>query len=444
MSSRSYLSIGDVLTLLRQEFPDVTISKIRFLESQGLVNPERTPSGYRKFYEHDVERLRWVLRQQREHFLPLKVIKDRLDDEPGTPDSSAPAAAGPAEPAPPATAEVAERHSSATHGGHHADEPVLVGQRVSSDAAAKADPRTRGEGPATRLTGGPTLPGIESSLNTVPGSSGSRNCDAREDLRPAWPRWPRRLRPTRPVVRAADRAPVPDRPPGPRRPPSPRRSRIRGRRRRPRPGRAERGRRRGSRRHRVSRAARPVPPRLRPPGPRRRPPVANRPAAPAGGDGVSLSVDELAASSGLEVSVVVELQEYGLLDSMVVAGLEYFDEDALAVATVAARFARFGIEPRHLRLYKNAADREAGFVEQIVLPLVRQRNPEARARAHETVDELSRLGQQLRAALLRNALETFSTADRRLTGRTVAGPTRTASAVAEGPRGLIAHLVAAE
>ena len=82
MSTRSYLSIGDVLTLLRQEFPDVTISKIRFLESQGLVNPERTPSGYRKFYEQDVERLRWVLRQQREHFLPLKVIKDRLDDDP--------------------------------------------------------------------------------------------------------------------------------------------------------------------------------------------------------------------------------------------------------------------------------------------------------------------------------------------------------------------------
>ncbi|HUO49050.1 MAG TPA: MerR family transcriptional regulator, partial [Acidimicrobiales bacterium] len=81
MSSRSYLSIGDVLTLLRQEFPDVTISKIRFLESQGLVNPERTPSGYRKFYEHDVERLRWVLRQQREHFLPLKVIKGRLEHQ---------------------------------------------------------------------------------------------------------------------------------------------------------------------------------------------------------------------------------------------------------------------------------------------------------------------------------------------------------------------------
>ncbi len=80
MTTRTYLSIGDVLTLLREEFPDVTISKIRFLESQGLVNPERSPSGYRKFFEHDVERLRWVLRQQREHFLPLKVIRDRLAD----------------------------------------------------------------------------------------------------------------------------------------------------------------------------------------------------------------------------------------------------------------------------------------------------------------------------------------------------------------------------
>ena len=70
VSSRTYLSIGDVLTLLREELPDVTISQIRFLESQGLVNPERSPFGYRKFFEHDVERLRWVLRQQREHFLP--------------------------------------------------------------------------------------------------------------------------------------------------------------------------------------------------------------------------------------------------------------------------------------------------------------------------------------------------------------------------------------
>ncbi|EQD40446.1 transcriptional regulator, MerR family, partial [mine drainage metagenome] len=81
MPERSFLSIGDVLDLIREEFPEITISKIRFLESQGLVNPERTPSGYRKFYEEDVERLKWVLRQQREHYLPLKVIRGRLQNE---------------------------------------------------------------------------------------------------------------------------------------------------------------------------------------------------------------------------------------------------------------------------------------------------------------------------------------------------------------------------
>ena len=80
MAERTHLSIGEVLTLLRDEFPDVTISKIRFLESQGLVDPERTPSGYRKFYDHDVERLRWILRQQRENFLPLKIIRGRLTE----------------------------------------------------------------------------------------------------------------------------------------------------------------------------------------------------------------------------------------------------------------------------------------------------------------------------------------------------------------------------
>ena len=80
MTERPYLSIGEVLALLLEEFPDVTISKIRFLESQGLIDPERTPSGYRKFYEPDVERLRVILREQRENFLPLRVIRDRLEN----------------------------------------------------------------------------------------------------------------------------------------------------------------------------------------------------------------------------------------------------------------------------------------------------------------------------------------------------------------------------
>src|ERR1043166_4749788 len=77
--SGAAVSIGDVLDQLRPEFADITISKIRFLESQGLIDPERTPSGYRKFSPSDIERLRYILREQREHFLPLKVIKERLD-----------------------------------------------------------------------------------------------------------------------------------------------------------------------------------------------------------------------------------------------------------------------------------------------------------------------------------------------------------------------------
>lgn len=75
----TYLSIGEVLGLLLEEFPDITISKIRFLESQGLISPERTASGYRKFYGDDVELLRVILTEQRRNYLPLRVIKDRLD-----------------------------------------------------------------------------------------------------------------------------------------------------------------------------------------------------------------------------------------------------------------------------------------------------------------------------------------------------------------------------
>ena len=77
MSGRDFLSIGEVLAQLLEEFPDVTISKIRFLESQGLIDPERTPSGYRKFTEAEVERLRVILREQKAHYLPLRVIKDQ-------------------------------------------------------------------------------------------------------------------------------------------------------------------------------------------------------------------------------------------------------------------------------------------------------------------------------------------------------------------------------
>jgi len=88
MSETDLLSIGEVINQLRDEFPDVSVSKIRFLESQGLVDPHRTSSGYRQFGRDEIARIRFILQQQRDHFLPLKVIKSKLTlwergEEPG-------------------------------------------------------------------------------------------------------------------------------------------------------------------------------------------------------------------------------------------------------------------------------------------------------------------------------------------------------------------------
>ena len=102
------LTIGEVLAVLRDDFPDVTISKIRYLETEDLVHPQRTPSGYRKFSTSDVARLRFVLSAQRDRYLPLKVIKEHLEalDRGDPVPAAAPAPAdvrpAPAAPAPPA------------------------------------------------------------------------------------------------------------------------------------------------------------------------------------------------------------------------------------------------------------------------------------------------------------------------------------------------------
>ena len=120
--------------------------------------------------------------------------------------------------------------------------------------------------------------------------------------------------------------------------------------------------------------------------------------------GATMTIEELAQGSGVDVAAVEELESYGLLCGRVVGGVAYYDEDALTVARVAGGLARYGVEARHLRLHKHAAEREAGFIEQIVLPLLKQRNPEARLRAHEIVAELTQLGQALRDVLLRTTL----------------------------------------
>jgi DNA-binding transcriptional MerR regulator len=372
VSSRTYLSIGDVLTLLRQEFPDVTISKIRFLESQGLVNPERTPSGYRKFYEQDVERLRWVLRQQREHFLPLKVIKGRLEQGAETDgiddlddlddldtdlhdldtdltDEAVAETVG--ETVLAEVAEVAEVAETAVTGARsRRPEPVLVGHAAPAAAVTG------------RSTTGPALPGFE-SRSPRPGPVGEAEMAA--------------------ATFAADDA-------GAEKEPAPV---------------AASARRSGSTRPAAGRAASKAaaaPPSAKAGAPAPVAAVAETPVSTM--SGASMTIAELASATSMTVSDVQQLESFGLVAGRLVGGVVYYDDDALAITRLAAGFAQFGVEARHLRLHKHAAEREAGFIEQIVLPLLKQRNPESRQRAHDNVTELSRLGQALRAVLLRNAL----------------------------------------
>jgi len=359
VTSRTYLSIGDVLGLLRQEFPDVTISKIRFLESQGLVNPERTPSGYRKFYDSDVDRLRWVLRQQREHFLPLKVIKGRLEQE-GTDegdgnghDGSGPDAGGET-PARPEPALVGKAAPTGGRGG----QPVagLEGGAGARPRHGSVPGRDGGSSPAAP----PAATGRAAATATVVGA------------RPAGPGGRDRL------VRNAPAGPAPGGAQGGRVPSS----RVTP------SGTAPAGRAAATSERAGEKAA---------PQAAEQPPVATL-------SGTAMTAEELAEASGLDAPAVQQLESYGLVTGRVVGGTMYFDEEAIVVARLAAGFATFGVEARHLRLHKHAAEREAGFIEQIVLPVLKQRNPEARRRALDTVAELSRLGQGLREALLRNTL----------------------------------------
>jgi DNA-binding transcriptional MerR regulator len=208
-------TIGQVLGALRGEFPDVTISKIRYLESEELVHPQRTPSGYRKFSSADIARLRYVLAAQRDQYLPLRVIKEHLDA------------------------------------------------------------LDRGE--------------------ELPGRSGSDTA-------------------------AGD-------------------------------------------------------------------PVGTAP----------LPVDEFARAAGLTEEQLADCVQFGLVSPDVQGRHRPTD---LPVARAAAGLARHGIEPRHLRVYRTAAEREAALLEQLVAPVLRSRSDEARTRAAEQLQELAGLSAQLHGALL--------------------------------------------
>jgi DNA-binding transcriptional MerR regulator len=234
-SAGASMSIGEVLSSLRPDFPDVTISKIRFLEAEGLIEPERTPSGYRKFSHEDVSRLRYVLAAQRDNYLPLRVIKAHLE---------------------------------------------------AID---------RGLEPPETPGGGPQVPRALSVADGLPGP----DTFARET------------------------------------------SELR------------------------------------------------------------LSRSELLDAASIDADQLTLLEQFGLVAARPGG---FYDGDALVIAKTVAEMSRFGLEPRHLRAFRAAADREVGLVEQVVAPLVRQRNPESRGRAEEVARELGALSVRLHAMLVKAGL----------------------------------------
>jgi DNA-binding transcriptional MerR regulator len=245
-------TIGEVLAQLRPHFPELTISKIRFYEASGLLTPQRTPSGYRKFSANDVARLRYILTAARDHYLPLKVIRAQLEA------------------------------------------------------------LDRGETPAAAAQQGQAV--AEAGADEDPAADSDDLADVASELRPE-----------------------------------------------------------------------------------------------AFGPDVSelrLSRPELLRGSGLSSEQLGELEQFGLVAAR--AGSSYFDGDALLIAKIVAQMSRYGLEARHLRPVKAAADREVGLVEQVVSPMSRQRAPGARAQAAQAAREMASLSVRLHAALvsagLRSAL----------------------------------------
>lgn len=251
---RPYMSIGEVLSALQPDFPDVTVSKIRFLESEGLVDPERTASGYRKFYQQDLDRLKFILTLQRDSYLPLKVIRERL----------------------------------AQYDAGLVGSPAEVGNGAAKEQGGRVDDTAK-----------PPRPEVEVD----------------EDL-----------------------------------------------------------------------------------------------AEPA--TALHLSENDLAAAAGLDPSQVSMLREFGVICTHRMNGDSYFDQDDLIVGRIARDFFRYGVEPRHLKMFRQFAEREAALFEQIVLPALRNRSPETRKQATQSLSDLARLSKKLRHAFLRQNLRSYLAGDR--------------------------------
>jgi DNA-binding transcriptional MerR regulator len=302
------MSIGEVLGILKPEFPDITVSKIRFLEGAGLVQPDRSASGYRKFSEDDVARLRFVLRAQRDQYLPLRVIRQRLADleQVGGLDARGGLTAGPAQASPGGSPTEAAGRGSGAAGSGGAGAGV-AGAGVAGAGAAGAGAGVAGAGVAG--TGGP---GDGTAGAEAAGASGAG-------------------------------------------------------------GQAGRGTGGG---------------------------FAAAPPSDA-----QFTRDELCRAAGSTVEQLLELESFGLVSARGSGERgAWYGGDDLVLLRLARELADYGLEARHLRMYKLFAEREAALFEQVVAPLVRQRNPEARARARDTIDALAQLGGRMRDLALRSAV----------------------------------------
>ncbi|MEU7218354.1 MerR family transcriptional regulator [Nocardia iowensis] len=262
------MSIGSVLDLLRPDFPDITISKIRFLEAEGLIRPERTPSGYRRFSVADCERLRFVLTAQRDQYLPLKVIKEQLE-------------------------------------------------AIDSGAATLGVREARARAHSGRAGGSESAPSVSDSEHHTE-SGGNRNGAAA----------PRRLGVVPSEISPDDL--------------------------------------RFDHEIRLTRA-------------------------------------DLLAQAEIDEAFLNDLIRANLITP---GAAGFFDGDAVTLAKTAKAMAEFGLEARHLRAFKLAADREAALVAQIAAPIAKSRDAGARARAEETVRELAALSLTLHTCLVKSSVRT--------------------------------------
>ncbi len=305
-------SIREVLELLTKEFPDITVSKIRFLESRGLIHPERSASGYRKFGEEDVERLRWILRQQRENFLPLKVIKGRLEE------------------------------AGATLFAQSLFESVSV-ESVTVTSSNRSDD-----------------PFDDDDFNQDPEGTPSSRDDAEE------------LGSVQAAEVIASDADAAD--PG---------SEI--------PEKV-------GKRHPTGG------------GPREpRHPAARTPRHAARNVADRRSAEALAKTARVDVAFIDELEAFSLIESDGSGETRSYPEETGRIVELAARLRRYGIEPRHLRTFKHAAERESGVLAQVVMPMLQRRNPEAQQRAQSVLEELVEAAAQLHDAFVRASLREIDT-----------------------------------